>query len=71
MSEGLGPFGLSRETPLYLGTERLRYRGYAEQTERITDEEMSELCYAERRALDILTEHRGNFYGLVELALSA
>ena len=59
MSERLGPVGFASGSPMYLGTEEVRSRDYAEATQRVIDEEVSELLReAEQRALALLTDHR-------------
>ena len=59
MSERLGPVGFASGSPMYLGTEQVHSRDYAEATQRVIDEEVSELLKdAERRALSLLAEHR-------------
>src|SRR5260370_17857253 len=67
MSDRLGPVGFASGSPMYLGGEEVRSRSYAEATQRVIDEEMSELLReAERRALGLLTEHRDALERLVE-----
>ena len=57
--ERLGPVGFSSGSPMYLGTEQVHSRDYAEATQRVIDEEVSELLKeAEKRALSLLGEHR-------------
>jgi cell division protease FtsH len=59
MSDRLGPVGFASSSPMYLGTEQVRSRDYAEATQRVIDEEVSALLReAEQRALKLLTEHR-------------
>ncbi len=59
MSERLGPVGFAGSSPLYLGTETVHSRDYAEATQRVIDEEVSDLLKeAEARALSLLTGHR-------------
>jgi cell division protease FtsH len=59
MSDRLGPVGFASGSPMYLGGEEVRSRSYAEATQRVIDEEVSELLReAERRASALLTEHR-------------
>jgi cell division protease FtsH len=44
---------------MYLGSEEVRSRDYAEDTQRVIDEEVEELLReAERRALALLGDHR-------------
>ncbi|MDQ1509356.1 MAG: cell division protease FtsH [Actinomycetota bacterium] len=67
MSDRLGPVGFASGSPMYLGGEEVRSRSYAEATQRVIDEEVSELLReAERRALALLTEHRDALERLVE-----
>ena len=67
MSERLGPVGFASGSPMYLGTEQVHSRDYAEATQRVIDEEVSELLReAEKRALELLTEHRDALDRLVE-----
>ncbi|MFH2036484.1 MAG: ATP-dependent zinc metalloprotease FtsH [Candidatus Zixiibacteriota bacterium] len=60
MSERLGPmtFG-KREEHIFLGRDISQHRDYSENTAQIIDEEVKKILdKAERRAIDILTEHR-------------
>jgi cell division protease FtsH len=67
MSERLGPVGFASSSPMYLGTEQVHSRDYAEATQRVIDEEVSELLReAEKRALALLNEHRDALDRLVE-----
>ncbi|HTK15562.1 MAG TPA: ATP-dependent zinc metalloprotease FtsH [Acidimicrobiia bacterium] len=67
MSERLGPIGFASSSPAYLGTEQVRSRDYAEATQRVIDEEVSELLrQAEKRAVALLTEHRDALDRLVD-----
>jgi cell division protease FtsH len=55
---------------MYLGGEEVRSRPYAEQTQRVVDEEVATLLrQAEQRAFDLLTEHRQALDRLTELLL--
>jgi len=59
MSPKLGPVGFSSDGPNYLGIEDARPRTYAEQTQRLIDEEVSRLLReAEERATGLLDSHR-------------
>jgi cell division protease FtsH len=70
MSQTLGPVGFASGSPLYLGTEEVRSRPYAEATQRVIDEEVGKLLRdAERRATALLTEHRDALERLTELLL--
>jgi cell division protease FtsH len=70
MSPALGPVGFASGSPMYLGGEQVRSRQYAEQTQRVVDEEVAKLLrQAEQRATAMLTEHRDALDRLVELLL--
>jgi cell division protease FtsH len=70
MSKDLGPVGFASGSPMYLGGEEVRSRPYAEATQRVIDQEVSDLLrQAERRALDLLGEHRDALDRLTELLL--
>jgi cell division protease FtsH len=43
MSAALGPVGFASGSPMYLGTEEVRSRPYAEATQRVVDEEVAKL----------------------------
>ena len=59
MSPRLGPVGFASGSPMYLGTEEVRSRPYADETQKVIDEEVSKLLReAEQRALDLLGSHR-------------
>jgi cell division protease FtsH len=59
MSDRVGPVGFSSGSPMYLGSEEIERRSYAEATQRVIDEEVAELLReAEKRALALLGEHR-------------
>ncbi len=56
MSPRLGPVGLSNDGPNYLGLDNAVPRAYAEETQRVIDEEVSRLLrQAEQRATDLLS----------------
>jgi len=58
MSSVVGPVGFAPEGPAYLGREEIRRHSYAEQTQRIVDEEVTKLLrQAERHASDLLGSH--------------
>jgi cell division protease FtsH len=60
MSEALGPmtFG-KREEQIFLGREISQHRDYSESTAQMIDSEVKKILEkAEKRAIDILTEHR-------------
>jgi cell division protease FtsH len=70
MSPRLGPVGLTSDGPNYLGVDDPRSRGYAEQTQRVIDEEVSRLLReAEERATEVLSTHRDALDRLTELLL--
>jgi cell division protease FtsH len=70
MSPALGPVGFASGSPMYLGTEEVRSRPYAEQTQRVIDEEVGKLLrQAEGRARTMLVEHRDALDRLTELLL--
>ena len=67
MSPRLGPIGFASGSPMYLGSEQVRTREYAEETQRVIDEEVEALLReAERRATALLTDHRDALDRLVE-----
>ncbi|MDQ1434142.1 MAG: cell division protease FtsH [Actinomycetota bacterium] len=67
MSARLGPIGFASGSSMYLGTEQVRSRDYAEATQQIIDEEVSALLKeAEQRALSLLGDHRDAIDRLVE-----
>jgi cell division protease FtsH len=67
MSERVGPVGFASSSPMYLGTERVHSRDYAEATQRVIDEEVADLLReAEQRALTLLSSHRDALDRLVE-----
>ncbi len=67
MSERLGPVGFASSSPMYLGTEQVHSRDYAEATQRVIDEEVADLLReAEKRALSLLTDHREALGRLVD-----
>jgi cell division protease FtsH len=70
MSPRLGPVGFSPGGPQYLGPQEIRSRQYAEDTQRIVDEEVRRLlAEAEQRAIGLIEEQRGNLDRLVDLLL--
>jgi cell division protease FtsH len=70
MSPKLGPVGFSSDGPNYLGIEDPRSRSFAEQTQRLIDEEVSRLLReAEQRATELLSTHRAALDRLVDLLL--
>jgi cell division protease FtsH len=59
MSPRLGPVGFVSGSPRYLGGEQVATRTYAEETQRIIDEEVEALLKeAQQRALSLLGDHR-------------
>jgi cell division protease FtsH len=70
MSQVLGPVGFASGSPMYLGTEEVRSRPYAEATQRVIDEEVSKLLReADARASELLGGHRDALDRLTELLL--
>jgi len=70
MSPRLGPVGFSSGGPMYLGSQEVRSRDYAEATQRVIDEEVSRLLTeADHRASQLLEEHRKDLDALVDLLL--
>ena len=67
MSKRLGPIGFASGSPMYLGGEEVRSRSYAEETQRVIDEEVEALLReAEQRATALLGDHRDALDRLVE-----
>jgi cell division protease FtsH len=70
MSPRLGPVGFSPQQPQYLGGQELTSRPFAEQTQRVIDEEVSRLLSeAEHRATQLLTDRREGLDTLIDLLL--
>ncbi len=70
LSERIGPIGYSSNNPGYLGDSGLGNRPYAEDTQRVIDEEVTLLLrQAEARALELLTAHRTELDRVVDLLL--
>jgi cell division protease FtsH len=70
MSQALGPVGFATGSPMYLGTEEVRSRPYAEATQRVVDQEVASLLrQAEDRATAMLGSHREALERLTELLL--
>jgi cell division protease FtsH len=70
MSGALGPVGFASGSPMYLGTEEVRSRPYAEATQRVVDQEVAKLLrQAEQRAAGLLSEHRDALDRLTEVLL--
>jgi cell division protease FtsH len=70
MSQALGPVGFASGSPMYLGTEEVRSRPYAEATQRVVDEEVARLLrQAEDRATRVLADHRDALERLTGLLL--
>jgi cell division protease FtsH len=66
MSPRLGPVGFSEEGPQYLGPQQLTTRQYAEETQRVIDEEVSRLLKeADDRAGALLESRRGALEAVV------
>jgi cell division protease FtsH len=67
MSDRLGPVGFSSGSPMYLGSEPVTSREYAEDTQRVIDEEVAALLRrADQRATELLSAHRDALDRLVE-----
>jgi cell division protease FtsH len=59
MSERLGPVGFAEAGPQYLGPQQITSRPYAEETQRVIDEEVATLLNdADARAASLLESHR-------------
>ncbi len=70
LSERIGPIGYSSNTQGYLGDSGFGNRPYAEDTQRVIDEEVTLLLrQAEARALELLTAHRTELDRVVDLLL--
>jgi cell division protease FtsH len=68
MSRLLGPVGLTTDGPNYLGLDNTRPRTYAEETQRIIDEEVARLLrQAHEQATDLLTTNRAALDQLINL----
>jgi cell division protease FtsH len=68
MSALLGPVGLSNEPPSYLGVPIATPRAYAEETQRVMDQEVSRLLReAEERATELLSTQRKALDLLIDL----
>jgi cell division protease FtsH len=67
MSARLGPVGFATGSPMYLGTEEVRSRAYADETQKVIDEEVANLLrQAERAATALLADHRAALDRLAE-----
>ncbi len=70
MSPRLGPVGFSEDGPQYLGAQQLTTRQYAEETQRVIDEEVSRLLKdADDRAGALLESRRDALEQVVALLL--
>jgi cell division protease FtsH len=70
MSPRLGPVGFSEDGPQYLGAQQLTTRQYAEETQRVIDEEVSRLLKeADDRAGALLQSRRDALQEVVALLL--
>jgi cell division protease FtsH len=68
MSPRLGPIGLTTDGPNYLGLENTGPRTYAEETQRVIDEEVARLLrQAQQQATDVLTTNRTALDALINL----
>jgi cell division protease FtsH len=70
MSDAVGPVGFASGSPMYLGTEEVRSRPYAEATQRLIDEEVAKLLRdADQRAEQLLRDHREALDRLTDLLI--
>jgi cell division protease FtsH len=70
MSPRLGPVGFSEDGPQYLGAQQLTTRQYAEETQRVIDEEVARLLKeADDRAGALLESRRAALEEVVALLL--
>jgi cell division protease FtsH len=70
MSPRVGPVGFSEEGPGYLGPSQATSRPYAEETQRVIDEEVARLLgEADARANSLLESHRAGLDRVVALLL--
>jgi cell division protease FtsH len=70
MSPRLGPVGFSEDGPQYLGAQQLTTRQYAEETQRVIDEEITRLLKeADDRAGALLESRRDALEEVVALLL--
>jgi len=71
LSPKVGPVGYPSGGPMFLGGgQEVGYRNYAEETQRLIDQEVARLLQeAEERDLKLLTEHRDELDHLTELLL--
>ena len=68
MSPRLGPIGLTTDTPNYLGVDNTGPRTYAEETQRVIDEEVARLLrQAHQQATDLLTTNHHALNQLIDL----
>jgi cell division protease FtsH len=67
MSARLGPVGFATGSPMYLGTEEVRSRAYADETQLVIDEEVAKLLReAEQTATALLSDRRAALDRLVD-----
>jgi cell division protease FtsH len=70
MSPRLGPVGFASSDPQYLGSQQVTSREYAEETQRVIDEEVSRLLSeAEARATELLDSRRDALDAIADLLL--
>jgi cell division protease FtsH len=70
MSPRLGPVGFAEGGPQYLGPSQVSSRPYAEETQRVIDEEVARLLgEADARATSLLESHRASLDEVVALLL--
>jgi len=67
MSARLGPVGFATGSPMYLGSEEVRSRAYADETQLVIDEEVAKLLReAEQTATALLSDRRAALDRLVD-----
>jgi cell division protease FtsH len=72
MSEVVGKMAWGPRGPVFLGEELMHTRDYSDETARVIDEEVSRILDEQgRRALQILTEHRGALDAVAAALISA
>jgi len=60
MSDAIGPMAWSSQGQVFLGEDLMHSRDYSEHTSEVIDSEVEQILRAqEKRALDVLTRHRG------------
>ncbi|MCK4177433.1 ATP-dependent zinc metalloprotease FtsH [Aciditerrimonas ferrireducens] len=70
MSEKLGPMAWGSQGMVFLGEDLLHSRDYSEDTARVVDDEVARILREqERRAIDLLTEHRAGLEAVARALL--